>query len=1150
MDKSENSPKNRYPQDQYVSLPDLDQEILKWWKEKDIFAKSITSREGNPQFVFFEGPPSANGLPGIHHVMGRTIKDIFCRYKTLKGFQVKRKGGWDTHGLPVELKVEQELGIRKEDIGKKISIEEYNQACREAVMRFKDDWNQLTVEMGYWVDLSDPYVTFENNYIESCWALLRRLYDKDLIYKGYTIQPYSPAAGTGLSSHELNQPGCYRDVTDNTIIAQFKAIEDEASAPLFAAASHPVYFLAWTTTPWTLPSNTCLAVGKGIRYGLVDTVNPYTAEPATVVMAMDLVSKLMGVKGKFVSEVGASGKGKIGGKELEFTIQGEYKGSELAGCNYEPLMPYVAPQGDAFRVVVGDFVTTTDGTGMVHIAPTFGSDDFLVAKQNGISAILVDNPDGTQGPLVDKQGRFVKEVQDEKFGFGGEHVKREYLSDEEMAAAFEQQKTELADIIPNLKGYLSIDDRIALKLKLSSQAFKIEKYVHSYPHCWRTDKPILYYPLDSWFIRTTAHRDRMVELNKTINWKPASTGEGRFGNWLGNMVDWNLSRSRFWGTPLPIWRTEDGKEEKCIGSQVELKEEAEKAIAAGVMDQAMWDRFQAADDLHRPYVDEVVLVSDSGQPMQRETDLIDVWFDSGAMPYAQWHYPLENEGTFKANFPADFIAEGVDQTRGWFYTLHALGVMLFDSVAYKNVVSNGLVLDEEGRKMSKRLGNVVAPSEVLPVYGVDAARWYMVGNAAPWENLKFSKKNLEETKRVFFGTLFNTYFFFAQYANIDGFIYSTTDRIPVKERSEMDRWIVSRLNHLIQEVDGFLGDYEPHRAIKAIETFLDQLSNWYVRLSRRVFWKSDMGQEKKAAFQTLYECLKTISQLMSPFAPFYAEKLFNNLNLGCSDDNPESVHLSLFPEMNEAEMDTALEYRMELARAATSLVHSVRKSERIKVRQPLQKILIPVLNEEMRHSLRDVEGVILREVNVREMELVSADEDTTIVKKAKPNFKVLGPKLGRNVKAAAPVINAFTNHEIGILESTGEIEVEIAGETYTLTTDEVEIRTEDVPGWKVASNASLTVALDVQLTEELKQEGTARDLVNRIQNLRKDLDFDVMDRIHIEIVSDAAWKEAIATHSAFICQETLGLDLKVAETLADGQDIEIDGLTGKLYIYR
>ncbi|MCL4106277.1 UNVERIFIED_CONTAM: hypothetical protein GTU68_061119 [Idotea baltica] len=753
-------------------------------------------------------------------------------------------------------------------------------------------------------------------------------------------------------------------------------------------------------------------------------------------------------------------------------------------------MPYVAPQGDAFRVVVGDFVTTSDGTGMVHLAPTFGSDDFLVAKQNGLSAILVDNPDGTQGPLVDKQGRFVKEVQDE----------------------------------------------IALKLKLSSQAFKIEKYVHSYPHCWRTDKPILYYPLDSWFIKTTAHRDRMVELNKTINWKPASTGEGRFGNWLGNMVDWNLSRSRFWGTPLPIWRTEDGTEEKCIGSQAELKTEAEKAIAA--------------DDLHRPYVDEVVLVSDTGQPMQRETDLIDVWFDSGAMPYAQWHYPLENEETFKTNFPADFIAEGVDQTRGWFYTLHALSSMLYDSVAYKNVVSNGLVLDEDGRKMSKSLGNVVAPSEVLPVYGVDAARWYMVGNAAPWENLKFSKKNLEETKRVFFGTLFNTYFFFSQYANIDGFVYSTADRIPVTERSEMDRWIVSRLNHLIQEVDGFLDDFEPHRAIKAIETFLDQLSNWYVRLSRRVFWKSEMGQEKKAAFQTLYECLKVISQLMSPFAPFYSEKLFNNLNLGCNDENPESVHLSLFPEVNEAEIDTELEYRMELARAATTLVHSVRKSERIKVRQPLQKVLIPVLNEEMRNSLRDVEGVILREVNVREMELVSADEDTTIVKKAKPNFKVLGPKLGRNVKAAAPVINAFTNHEIGILESTGEIEVEIAGETYTLTTDEVEIRTEDVPGWKVASNASLTVALDVQITDELKQEGTARDLVNRIQNLRKDLDFDVMDRIHIEIVSDAAWKEAIATHTALICQETLGLDLNVVETLAEGQDIEIDGLTGKLHIYR
>lgn len=1149
MDNTSKTLKKAYPEDRLVSLPDLDQEVLKWWKENDIFGKSIETREGCPQFVFFEGPPSANGLPGIHHVIARSIKDIFCRYKTLKGFQVKRKAGWDTHGLPVELKVEKELGISKVDIGKKISIEDYNKACREAVMRFKDDWNKMTEEMGYWVDLENPYITFNNEYIESCWALLRKLHDKDLLYKGYSIQPYSPAAGTGLSSHELNQPGCYRDVTDNTVIAQFKAIRDEASEALFEAAAHQVYFLAWTTTPWTLPSNTALGVGKGIRYGLLDTQNPYTGEAASVVMAMDLVTKIMGVKGKFDVEVGAEGKGKIGGKEVSFKIAAEFKGSDLAGANYEQLLPYVAPQGDAFRVVIGDFITTSDGTGIVHLAPTFGADDFRVAKQNGISAVQVSLEDGSLGPLVDKQGKFVKEVQDEKFGFGGEPVKREYLSEEEVEAAYELQKEQLKDIIPNLKGYLSVDERIALKLKLASLAFKIEKYEHSYPHCWRTDKPVLYYPLDSWFIRNTAVKDRMVELNKTINWKPAATGEGRFGNWLENMVDWNLSRSRYWGTPLPVWRTEDGSEEKCIGSIAELSAEAEKAVAAGVLDEAIWKRFQEANDLHRPYVDELVLISDTGKPMKRETDLIDVWFDSGAMPYAQWHYPFENEDTFQANFPADFIAEGVDQTRGWFYTLHSLAVMLHDSVAYKNVVSNGLVLDENGQKMSKSLGNVIAPSEILPVYGTDAARWYMVGNAAPWENLKFSKKQLEESKRVFFGTLFNTYFFFAQYANIDGFDYSGP-RIPVSERSEMDRWVISRLNHLVQEVDDFLGDYEPHRAIKAMESFLDELSNWYVRLSRRVFWKSEMGKEKEAAFQTLYECLLTISKLMSPVAPFYSEKLYRDLNGVCGLDTAESVHLCDFPKVNDAEIDEALEYRMDLARAATSLVHSIRKTERIKVRQPLQKVLIPVLNEEMRSSLKEIEQVILREVNAKEMELVSADEDKTIVKKAKPNFKALGPKLGKNVKLAAGVIGGFTNHEIGILEAKGEIEVEIAGEPFTLLLSEVEIRTEDVPGWKVASNATLTVALDVQITEPLKQEGIARDLVNRIQNLRKDLDFDVMDRIHIEIQADESWNAAIGEHSNFICKETLGLDLKTADSLSEGQTIDIDGVEGKIHIYR
>ncbi len=1149
MDNTTKSPKKVYPEDRLVSLPDLDQEVLKWWKENDIFKKSIDKRDGSPQFVFFEGPPSANGMPGIHHVIARTIKDIYCRYKTLKGFQVRRKAGWDTHGLPVELKVEKELGISKTDIGKEISIAEYNKACREAVMRFKDEWNQLTEEMGYWVDLGNPYITFSNEYIESCWALLKQLYSKDLLYKGYSIQPYSPAAGTGLSSHELNQPGCYRDVTDNTVTAQFKVIRDESSEFLFAATTHQIYFLAWTTTPWTLPSNTALGVGKGIRYALVDTENPYTGEAASVMVAMDLVPRLMGIKGEFVAEVGAEGKGRIGGKGIPFKIVAQFKGSDLEGIKYEQLLPYVAPRGDAFRVVIGDFITTSDGTGIVHLAPTFGVDDFRVARQNGISAIQVTLEDGSLGPLVDKQGKFVHEVQDELFGFGGEAVKREYLSEEEIQEAFEYQKEQLKDIIPNLKGYLSVDERIALKLKLESLAFKIEKYEHSYPHCWRTDKPVLYYPLDNWFIRTTAFKDRMVELNKTINWKPAATGEGRFGNWLENMVDWNLSRSRYWGTPLPVWRTEDGSEEICIGSIAELKKEVENAIAAGLMDKAAWTRFENADDLHRPFVDELVLASSAGQPMRREPDLIDVWFDSGAMPYAQWHYPLENEDVFRTNFPADFIAEGVDQTRGWFYTLHALSVMLHDSVAYKNVVSNGFVLDEKGRKMAKSIGNVIAPNEILPVYGADAARWYMVGNAAPWENLKFGKKFLEESKRLFFGTLFNTYFFFAQYANIDGFDYSG-QRIPAAIRSEMDRWIISRLNHLIRDVDFFLGDYEPHRAVKAMESFLDQLSNWYVRLSRRVFWKSGMGQEKEAAFQTLYECLFTISKLMSPVAPFYSEKLYQDLNGVCGLDTAESVHLCDFPKVNEAEIDERLEYRMDLARAATSLVHSIRKSERIKVRQPLQKVLIPVLNEEMRKSLQEMEQVILREVNVKEMELVSADEDTTIVKKAKPNFKSLGPKLGKNVKAAAGVIGAFTNHEIGLLESEGEIDVEIAGRPFTLTLSEIEIRTEDIPGWKVASNSTLTVALDVIVTESLKREGVARDLINRIQNLRKDLDFDVVDRIHIEIEADERWRASIQEYSEFIREETLGLDLRIVDNLHEGQSIEIDGVEGKIHVYR
>lgn len=1150
MSNTTHTDAQKFEQYQHLSLPALDKDVLSWWNENRIFEKSIETREGQPAFVFYEGPPSANALPGIHHVIARTIKDIFCRYKTLKGFQVKRKGGWDTHGLPIELKVEEQLGIKKSDIGVTISIEDYNRACRERVMKFKDDWDQVTQQMGYWVDLDHPYITFENNYIESCWNLLKRFFDKDLLYKGYTIQPYSPAAGTGLSSHELNQPGTYRDVTDNTIMAQFKAIRNAASEALYQGATGDLYFLAWTTTPWTLPSNTALAVGKGIRYVQVNTHNPYTDEPVSVVCAADLLRSIFSVKGNLEIEEGAEGKGKIGGKEVAFSILRSFKGSEIAGIRYEQLLPYAQPDGDAFRVVVGDFVTTEDGTGIVHIAPTFGADDFRVAQQNGIGAMLVPDEEGNMVPLVDKQGRFRAEMADPQFGFAGEPVKREYLSEAEVAEAWQAQKTLLADIIPDLKDYLSVDERLALKLKLENKAFKIEKYKHSYPHCWRTDKPVLYYPLDSWFIRSSQFKDRMVELNKTINWKPASTGEGRFGNWLENLVDWNLSRSRYWGIPLPIWSSEDGEERICIGSRAELEAEVNKAIAAGVMEASTWERFQQGDDLHRPYVDEIVLVGASGQPLQRETDLIDVWFDSGAMPYAQWHYPFENEELFKANFPADFIAEGVDQTRGWFYTLHAIAVMLFDSVAYKNVLSNGLVLDEFGQKMSKSKGNAVDPIKTMNEYGTDAVRWYMVGNGAPWDNLKFNPKLLEESKRLFFGTLFNTYFFFAQYANLDGFNYSEA-RILVARRSELDRWIISRLNHLVKDVDETLADYEPHRAIKAMDDFLDELSNWYVRLSRRIFWKSEMGSEKLAAFQTLYECLSTLAKLMSPIAPFYSEKLYQDLNKVTGREAFESVHLSDFPTVQEDEMDLSLEYRMGLAQGVTSLVHSIRKSEKIKVRQPLGKVLVPVLNEEMRDSLREVEQVILREVNVKTLELVSAEENATIIKKAKPNFKLLGPKLGKNVKMAAPVIGAFTNKEISELESKGQIEIEIAGEPFVLLLSEVEIRTEDVPGWKVASNATLTVALDVLIDDELRREGIARDIVNRIQNLRKDLGFDVVDRIAIRIQAAGEWQEAIEAYRDYICAETLGNSLEVVAELGEqGQEVEIDGLAGRIHLQR
>lgn len=1119
--------KSKYPQYQHVSLPEVDREIRKFWEDNDIFAKSVKGREGKPSFVFYEGPPSANGMPGIHHVMGRTIKDLFCRYQTLKGKQVNRKAGWDTHGLPVELKVEGDLGIKKEDIGKTISIEEYNQACRETVMRFKDQWREVTEMMGYWVDLSDPYVTYETSYIETCWWLLRQLHDKGMLYKGYSIQPFSPAAGTGLSSAELNMPGTYQKVKDTTIVAQFHAVKNEKSQFLFDKAVGDLCFVAWTTTPWTLPSNTALAVGKNIRYLQINTTNPYTEDPVSLMMAKSLYAKVLGATGELED---GKGKGKIGGKQIEFEVVAEYAGSEIAGISYEQLMPYVKPEGDAFRVIIGDFVTTEDGTGIVHIAPTFGADDFRVAAQNNISAIRVELEDGSKGPLVDRQGRFVKEMGE----YAGKYVKN-YNNEDESA-----------------KDYRPTDVQIAIQLKEQNKAFKVEKYEHDYPHCWRTDKPVLYYPLDAWFIKTTAVKDRLIELNKTINWKPESTGTGRFGNWLENLVDWNLSRSRFWGIPLPIWRTEDGNEEKCIGSKEELQKEADKSIAAGFMDQATWDRIHTADDLHRPYVDEIVLVSDSGQPMNRETDLIDVWFDSGSMPYAQLHYPFENEGQLDAQFPADFIAEGVDQTRGWFFTLHAISTMIFDKVAYKNVVSNGLVLDEFGRKMSKRLGNTVDPMKAMPEHGVDPIRWYMVGNAAPWDNLKYNKKILEENKRIFFGTLSNTYFFFAQYANIDGFDFSGP-RIPAADRRELDRWILSRLHSVTNEVDTFLADYEPHRAVKALEAFLDDLSNWYVRLSRRVFWKGEMTPEKDAAYQTIYECLITLAKLMSPFAPFYSDKLYRDLNNVTQREPFESVHLSDFPEVIENEVDTDLEARMVFAREITSLVHSIRKNPEvnIKARQPLGKVLVPVLNETMRTQVAAVQDIILSEVNVKELQLVSDDdENTVIVKQAKPNFRALGPRLGKQIKEAGAAIAAFTNHDINRLQAEGSITITVGGEPFELGPDDVEVRTQDVPGWRVAGNNRVTVALDLTITEPLRREGLARDIVNRVQNLRKDTGLEVTDRIAIFLVADSSWSEAIKEFLNYICAETLSDKLEIVDHVENGLEIEIDGKIGTINIVK
>ncbi|GAA4019394.1 isoleucine--tRNA ligase [Hymenobacter fastidiosus] len=1139
-------------------------DILAWWKQNGIFEKSVSTREGQPTFVFYEGPPSANGAPGIHHVMARTVKDIFCRYQTLLGKQVHRKGGWDTHGLPIELQVEKELGITKEDIGKKISIADYNQRCRETVMRFKAQWDDLTEKMGYWVDLDDPYITFEPEYIESCWALLKKLYDKGLLYKGYTIQPYSPAAGTGLSSHELNQPGTYRDVKDTTVVAQFRVKRDEKSEMLFDNVSldevplaqlygddnaePEVFILAWTTTPWTLPANTALAVGPKIPYVLVRTFNPYTYAPIRVVLAEALVSRYFSEKGKDASFEDF----RPGDKVLPWHLEGSFKGSDLVGIRYERLFDFTPFEGQerAFRVIPGDFVTTEDGTGIVHISPTFGADDFRVAQQNDIPALMVLDDEGKLGPIVDRTGRYVQQMGE----FGGRWVKN-YDGHDESGA-----------------DYKTLDESIVIKMKGDGTAFKVEKYEHTYPHCWRTDKPVLYYPLDSWFIKTTAVKDRLIELNKTINWKPESTGTGRFGNWLENLVDWNLSRSRYWGTPLPIWRTQDGTEEICIGSIAQLNAEIDKAVAAKVMTHNPYsvasDQLPVASegdqqndtgnrqpatgnskiDLHRPYVDDIFLVSPSGEPMYRETDLIDVWFDSGAMPYAQWHYPIENGEKFKQNFPADFIAEGVDQTRGWFFTLHALAVMLEDSVAFKNVMANGLVLDKNGNKMSKRLGNAVDPFATISQFGPDATRWYMIANAQPWDNLKFDLAGITEVQRRFFGTLFNTYSFYALYANLDGFQAREFDRTPHAELGELDRWILSKLQSLILEVRGHYDAYDPTKAARAIQDFVtDQLSNWHVRLSRRRFWKGELTQDKRAAYETLQECLVTVSQLMSPIAPFFAEWLYKNMTDGMREEAlakntplaPESVHLTLLVQADEARIDKALEGRMELAQRISSLTHSLRKKSVLKVRQPLQRILVPVLNDTTRAQVGLVEDLICAEVNVKHVEFLD-DTSGVLVKSVKPNFKRLGQQYGPKLKVVGARIQQMTADEISTLEKTGQLTVDIDGETYTLAPDDVEIRTDDLPGWLVATDGPLTVALDVTLTDELRQEGVARELVNRLQNLRKDSGLEVQDKIRVTLGQQPELEAAVQSFGDYIRTEVQALVLDFAADVNGGSVLEFD----------
>lgn len=1106
---------SKFPEYKGLDLSQVNKEVLKTWDEHDTFHKSLKIREGHPAFVFYEGPPSANGMPGIHHVMARTIKDVFCRYKTQQGFQVHRKAGWDTHGLPVELGVEKMLGITKEDIGKSISVEEYNQTCRREVMKYTDLWEDLTHKMGYWVDMENPYITYDNRYIETLWNLLSKLYDKGLLYKGYTIQPYSPAAGTGLSTHELNQPGCYRDVKDTTLVAQFKVVRDAKNEFLFQNADAEVFFIAWTTTPWTLPSNTALAVGKGITYVRVRTFNPYTSLPVVLILAKDLMGNYFPEKNRELS----FDDYKPGDKNIPFKVLSEHKGTDLEGCRYEQLMPYQQPtDGDAFRVLVGDFVSTEDGTGIVHIAPSFGADDFRVAKQNGIGSLT----------LVDKTGRFIDGVGE----FSHRYVKNEY-----------------DDSIP--KDAPTVDVDIAVMLKMENKAFKIEKYEHSYPHCWRTDKPVLYYPLDSWFIKTTALRDRMIELNNTINWKPQSTGTGRFGKWLENLVDWNLSRSRYWGTPLPIWATADHSERKCIGSVAQLKMEMEKSVKAGFMQSNPLANFIESDfskdnydkfDLHRPFVDEVVLVSDKGEKMFREPDLIDVWFDSGAMPYAQVHFPFEmGEKELMQVFPADYIAEGVDQTRGWFFTLHALSTMLFDSVAFKNIISNGLVLDKNGNKMSKRLGNGVDPFQAIEQYGSDTLRWYMITNSQPWDNLKFDPAGVDEVKRKFFGTLYNTYSFFALYANVDGFHNKETE-VPISERPEIDRWVLSLLQSLVKEVTDAYESYEPTRAGRAIQDFVtENLSNWYVRLNRKRFWGGEYDQDKIAAYQTLYTCLETVSMLAAPIAPFFMDKIFTDLNKASGKHTAESVHLADFPKCEDSLIDKRLEVRMDIAQRVSSMVLGLRRKVNIKVRQPLTKIMIPVLDPEMQESIEAVKNLILTEVNVKELEYIT-DTKGVLVKKIKPNFKTLGPKFGKQMKEISSAVAAFTQDDIIKVETNGTYVIPSSAGELTLTLEDFEILSEDIPGWLVASEGRLTVALDITVTEELRQEGIARELINRIQNIRKDIGLDVTDKIIIRIGKNSAIDDAVLKHSSYISTQTLAVDILLEDSVngEGSQEIELD----------